>query len=192
MQLDPTNSSSIHNIQHQEQEAPIQRKTTGQSIKEAIGKIGDSIHRFGITMAGALPFSSRGIILNLTLALIPIRMIQSTLSQSKFTDKMKQYMDRDWNGGISDTYINLESSKNSGLRKQVVEDNFRYAGYMYAGCGGGNINEFKNGRLLSTEAGYLFPKEKEPHLTALKEKLTEVFYYKKQKTKAKTHPHLKH
>lgn len=110
-------------------------KTCTQKIIKGLGQFADAVHRTGIVLTGILPFSSRGIILNLALAplFIPIRLIQSAFSESKFTDKMKEYMDRDWNCGIQDFYIDLETPENEALRKQVVEENLRYASYMYMG-----------------------------------------------------------
>lgn len=173
MQLDPTHSLPSVNIP----EEPAGAGPKPQfNIKQALGKFGDAIHRTGITLTGILPFSSRGIILNLALApaLIPIRMAQSVRSQSPFTDKMKHYMDKDWNQGIQDFDIDLESSSKAELRKQVLDENFRYAGYMYAG-----LHKIpaahKHGSLLSTERGNAaFPEEKKHHLAALEGKFREL------------------
>lgn len=124
---------------------------------KGLGKFADAVHRTGIVLTGVLPFSSRGIILNLILAplYIPIRLIQSACSKAKFTDKMNEYMDRDWNCGIQDFYIDLENPENEALRKQVVEDNFCYSAYMYMGFNRWGLEGFENGLLLSSpDANY--------------------------------------
>ncbi len=129
------NLSASHSIPSVPVLPGAKKKTTGQKILKGLGVFADAVHRTGIVLTGILPFSSRGIVLNLAFAplLIPIRLIQAACSKDKFTDKMNEYMDRDWNGGIQDFYIDLESPKNDDLRKQVVEENFRYVAYMYKG-----------------------------------------------------------
>lgn len=128
-----SNNSHSGPVSDPQSMSQVKEKSTGQKIIKGLGKLADAAHRTGIVLTGVLPFSSRGIILNLALAplLIPIRLIQSACSGSKFMDKMNKYMDRDWNAGIQDFYIDLESPKNQNLRKQVVKENFCYAVYVY-------------------------------------------------------------
>lgn len=103
------------------------------NIKKNLGKFADAVHRYGITLTGMLPFSSRGVILNFVLApfFIPLRIIQSI--GPEFSEKMRRHLDKDWNQGIKDFYIDLESKKNADLRLDVVGENLRYAAYMYKG-----------------------------------------------------------
>lgn len=130
-------------------------KSCTKKIIKGLSQFADAVHRTGIVLTGILPFSSRGIILNLALAplLIPIRLIQSACSKEKFTDKMNEYMDRDWNCGIQDFYIDLESSENQALRKEVVQENFCYFAYMYMGFSHwGSKEGAENGLLLSSKS----------------------------------------
>ena len=113
-----------------------------------LSKFADAARRFGISVTNLLPFSSRGLVVNL--ALTPIRLVQSAMSEKKFMDKMREYVDRDWNAGIQDLYIDLEPSGNSELRKQVVEENFKYAAFMYptSVASGMGVNTKREGGII--------------------------------------------
>jgi|GEM_PF-5581535 len=156
-------------------EPQVIEKTASQKILKGLGKFGRSAHRFGITVTGLLPFSSRGILFNLALSpiFIPIRIAQSISSEKKFVDKMSAYMDRDWNQGIQDVYIDLASSKNADLRKEVVANNFQYAGYMYSAANWKRLG--RNAILLSSKYGNVgFPQDKIEHLIAFDKKLHDM------------------
>lgn len=96
-------------------------------VKAALGKLVDAGQRTGISLTGALPFSSRGEIFNV--ACTPIRMIQNARLGS--TEKPKNPVVHDWDQGIRDSYIDL--TKDDDLRKTVVKENLGYAAYMYGG-----------------------------------------------------------
>lgn len=104
-----------------------------ESLKRNLEKLGDAVHRYGITLTGMLPFSTRGVIINAILApfLIPFRMLRSI--GPDFSNKMKAYMDQDWNQGIKDFYIDLEAPKNDAKKREVYDQFNRYADQMYQG-----------------------------------------------------------
>lgn len=109
---------------------------------EKMEKALKTIKRYAITPTVLLPFSSRGIVINIVKT--PFRLLQSlcygikeaagqrsiTALRTTFTEKMAGYMEKDWHGGISDVYTDLGSKENKDLGKQIARENMRYAGYI--------------------------------------------------------------
>ncbi|HEV8053115.1 MAG TPA: hypothetical protein VGP47_11525 [Parachlamydiaceae bacterium] len=110
--------------------APKKSSETIDAISGALKSVVDSIHQFGIFVTGAAPFSSRGLFFNLAISpiRIPIRLIQSAQSDD-FSKTMKEHMNRDFNQGIQDFYIDLEGddSKTVELRTKVLTENMQYS-----------------------------------------------------------------
>ncbi len=96
--------------------------TTLDGIKQNLSFLLDEVHKFGITITNLLPFSSRGILINLLF--VPIRLMQSM--GPDFDTKFKEHLHRDWEMGIPDTYIDLENPMQEGVCKQVIEDYGHY------------------------------------------------------------------
>lgn len=123
---------------HSSGEIPLKtspsKTETNEKIKKNLGKILDFVHRGAVALTGLLAFSARGLLFNIVTSLIriPIRLVQS--AGPDFHNKMKEYMKKDWNQGIQDSYINLESPKNNELRKKVLAENLCYASYVYKGA----------------------------------------------------------
>lgn len=109
-----------------------------QVIKKNLVRIADAIHRYGIILTGMLPFSSRGILINLALStmLIPIRLVQS--AGPGFLKVFKKYLVHDWSRGIKDLYIDLETCQNQDLRSRIIKGNSRFVDYMSMGFSGQN------------------------------------------------------
>jgi len=149
-----------------------------------VRSIFSGLYRIGISITSILPLSKRGILFNLIRApaLIPLRAIQS--SGPNFSQNLKAQLKKDWNQGISNSYVNLE--KNPQLRRNIVNENRRYAAYIYMGIhllrgrqGG------ENGLLLAAESSNELNETKEndiltqkPSLNRLIESLTQNMSFK--------------
>jgi hypothetical protein len=131
MQFSSINPSKMPAVQ--KSEPKVKDHSKSESMKKNLTKLLDAVHRAGISITGILPFSSRGVILNVALApiFIPIRMIQSI--GTGFRQKMKSHLDRFWNQGIKDFYTDLEAPRNAAKKRAVYEGFSHYSDYMYAG-----------------------------------------------------------
>lgn len=112
-------------------QAPGNSHSKVESLKKNLEKLGNAVHRYGISMTGMLPFSSRGVIFNLVRApiFIPLRLIQSI--GPDFSQKMKAALDKDWNQGIKDFYTDLMAPENKDKKREVHTNFHRYADHVY-------------------------------------------------------------
>jgi len=113
---------------------------TAKVNKEAGGAV-DSLKGLGVSVATRLPFSTRGVLLNLVRT--PIRLAQSTFSgiagmvakgsakafTSEFSTKMSAHMKSDWEGGIQD--VGTKLSPKDEKAQQIAKDNLPYARMVY-------------------------------------------------------------
>lgn len=114
----------------------------------SLSKLTDYGQRVAIMMTGLLPLSTRSILFKVISApfLIPLRLFQSY--GPDFSKKISEYMIQDWTGGITDFYTDLTLEHNSELEEKVLNENFRYSAYMYAGshhfCYRGHVKDYKS------------------------------------------------
>jgi hypothetical protein len=113
------------------------------NIKDSINNVVDYAHCVGIVLTGWLPLSTRSLLVKIITApfIISLRILQS--SESDFCKKLSDYMVEDWNGGISDSYIDLDSAFNQELQDQVVKENFRYAAYMKSWDNDSHVEDYR-------------------------------------------------
>lgn len=140
--------NSIHGSQPQlpiSDTAHESSKVKQPKQESRLSEVWDKIRKNGIRLTRLLPFSARGLVLNIVRT--PIRLLQSVglgfaemVKQKKvkafgstFLKEMSTYMDKDWRGGISDSYTDLRSPANKEVGRQVARENLRYASYMYNG-----------------------------------------------------------
>ena len=124
-----------------------------------------AIKQLAIIATGRLPFSSRGIAINVLK--FPIRIFQSlgagikaiknkTSFQDNFTQTMSEHMQRDWVGGIKDVYTKLD--KTNKEHQEIAKKNIHYANYVYSDK---DLIETKNPNdaFYSLNKGYRIDKE---------------------------------
>lgn len=142
---------------------------SNEKMEKNLQKFKKGVRRWGITSTSLLPISSRGLpfkFLQLTIGM-PIRLVQS--AGPGFTKKMKEHVkkDLDWDYGIKDKVIDLESPKHQALRRQVIEANFRYAAYMYRAFFDEVRRGGENGILLSPTSDIQEPRISTEHSSVL-------------------------
>lgn len=166
-------SASTERIQNNQALTQNEQTHSIDQIKKELGKLADVICRAGITLTGILPFSSRGILVNLVLApfRLPFQLIDSALAGPGFKEKMKGHITHNWNQGIKDFYINLESKNKKELRQDVVKQNFCYAAYIYAGLSGRKAGGEKGVLIRPDVSNFSIPTESQQIIEEFQNKL---------------------
>jgi hypothetical protein len=176
-------SSALSQFSFSEYLFPTRVETEEVNPKTAtLEDVVDATHRWGLTLTGLLPLSSRGIGANIALA--SIRALQDP-TNSGFIEKVKEEIaQQDWDQGIQDVYTDLTTEENQELSKALVKKHFRYAAYLYMGLRkGARRTGDENGILVSAKGTGLnkIPDDIVSTLKSIAEELTQTMSFKVDK-----------